>query len=266
VTAPARGTALITGASAGIGAAFAHLLAAEGFDLVLVARRVDRLVAISAEVEERWGRAVRVFGTDLSDPSAPAGLEQHLAAEGVEIDVLINNAGFALKSSFAASSWREHAGFIEVMATSVAGLCHRFLPGMKERGWGRIINVSSIAAFTPEASGSLYGAVKMFTLSLSRALAKELEGTGVHVLALCPGYTLTEFHDVIGVRDQIDRLPGFMVMDAPTVARQGWEAVERGRVVYVNGRLNRLLVRVTRIVPHSWLGAIARRCVLRPDR
>jgi short-subunit dehydrogenase len=266
VTRPERGTALITGASAGIGAAFAHVLAAEGFDLVLVARRVDRLVEIAAEVEERFGVSVNVLGTDLADPSAAAGMEQHLATEGVEVDVLVNNAGFALKDAFMDASWREHAGFIQVMATSVAELCHRFAPGMKQRGFGRIINVSSIAAFAPETAGSLYGAVKLFTLSLSRALAKELDGTGVHVSALCPGYTLTEFHDVIDVREEIDRLPGFMVMDAMTVARQGWDAVERGDVVYVNGRLNRLIVQILRVMPDRALRAIARRSVLRSKR
>jgi len=264
-TRPKR-TALVTGASAGIGEAFARLLAREGFDVVLVARRGDRLEALARELAAETG--VRAFAVplDLSAPDAGAALEARLTAEGLGVDVLVNNAGYGLKSRFTDAGWLEHAAFVQVMATSVAELCHRFVPAMVERGYGRIVNVSSIAAFTPETPGSLYGAVKRFALSFSRALAKELEGTGVNVCALCPGYTQTEFHDVIDVREQIDRLPGFFVMDADVVARQGWEAVERGRVVCVNGGLNRLIVWVCGLVPFSWLQAIVRRSVLRPDR
>lgn len=262
----ARKTALITGASAGIGEAFARLLAAEGFDLVLVARRRERLEALAEELSRAAGVRVLALPLDLGEPATPKALWERLCDEGIAIDVLVNNAGYGMKSTFTDTPWPEHAAFVQVMATSVAELCHLFVPKMRERGFGRIVNVSSIAAFTPEVPGSLYGAVKMFALSLSRALARELEGTGVNVCALCPGYTLTEFHDVIDVRDHIERLPAFMVMDADVVAQQGWDAVCRGRVVYVNGWLNRRIVQVARVVPQRWLSAITRRSVLQPKR
>ncbi len=259
-------TALVTGASAGIGAAFARLLAGEGFDLVLVARRLDRLEALSKELEEAHGITAHAVAADLADPASPRKVCAELQARGVSIDTLVNNAGYGLAKSFGEASWQEHADFIQVMATGLTEMCHLFAPSMKERGWGRIINVSSVAAFTPSVAGSLYGGVKSYGVGFSQALGLELEGTGVNVCALCPGYTLSEFHDVIDVRDQIDALPGFMVMDAETVVRQGWEAAARGDPLCIPGRLYRLICFACRIAPPSLLRAISRRSVLRPKR
>lgn len=256
----------MTGASAGIGAAFARLLAGESFDLVLVARRRDRLEALSKELEQAHAVTAHVVAADLADPATPRAIQAELEAREIQVDVLINNAGYGLQQGFAEASWQEHADFIQVMATSLTELCHLFAPGMRERGWGRIVNVSSVAAFTPQVAGSLYGGVKSYVAAFSQALGLELEGTGVHVCALCPGYTLSEFHDVIEVRDQIDALPSFVVMKAETVARQGWEAVERGDPVCINGWIYRGVCFLCRILPPAMLRAIARRSVLAPKR
>ncbi len=198
-----RRTALVTGASAGIGAALARVFAEHGFDAVLVARRREHLEELAAELESACGVRARALPADLSDPAAPRRISDTLREEGVDVDVLVNNAGYALREGFCESSWEDHAAFLQVMGISVAELCHRFLPGMKERGYGRIVNVSSLAVFAPEVAGSLYRAVKAFVVSLSEALAMELEGTGIHVTALCPGFTVTEFHDVAGTRNQV---------------------------------------------------------------
>ena len=258
-----RRTALITGASAGIGTAFARLLAAEGFDLVLVARRKERLEALASQLRDEHGVRCLPLQTDLANTAAVGRIASQLDALGTEVDVLVANAGYALTEGFSEVPWRTHADFIQVMATGVGELCHRFAPGMVERGWGRIINVSSLAAFSPDLPGSLYGAVKSFVLSLSEALAQELAGTGVHVSALCPGFTLTEFHDVMDVRKEIDKLPGFMMMDAEDVVREGWEAVERGDPICVSGRVNQAFAGIVKILPRGVLRALAARRSLR---
>ncbi len=261
-----RRTALVTGASAGIGTAFARLLAAEGFDLVLVARRKQRLEELAKELHEQAGVEAHVLPADLADPGAPRAVYRELSSRGVAPDILVNNAGYGLRKGFVEASWQEHADFLQVMTTSLTELCHLFVPGMQERGWGRIVNVASVAAFSPQGPGNLYGCVKGFVVDFSEALALELGGSGVNVCALCPGFTLTEFHDVIGMRAEIDALPGFMVMSADVVARQGWEAVSRGQTVFINGWLYRAIVSVCRHAPPSLLRAIARRSVLRPKR
>jgi len=258
-----RRTALITGASAGIGTAFARLLAAEGFDLVLVARRKERLEALASELGDEYGVHCHALPTDLADTAAVGQMASQLDALDVEVDVLIANAGYAITKGFTEVPWRTHADFIQVMATGVAELCHRFAPGMVERGWGRIVNVSSLAAFSPDLPGSLYGAVKSFVVGLSEALALEFAGTGVHVSALCPGFTLTEFHDVMDVRDEIDKLPGFMMMNAADVVREGWEAVERGDPICVSGRVNQAIAGIVKILPRGMLRALAARRSLR---
>jgi short-subunit dehydrogenase len=259
-------TALVTGASAGIGAAFARLLAAEGFDLVLVARRRSRLETLAKELERAHGVTAHVVAADLADSAAPREIHATLQSRSIPVDVLVNNAGYGLREGFAAARWQQHAEFIQVMATSLTELCHLFAASMRERGWGRILNVSSVAAFSPAVAGSLYGGIKAYGVGFSQALGLELEGTGVNVCALCPGYTLSEFHDVIDVRDQIDALPRFLVMTAETVARQGWQAVQRGDPICIPGWIYRLICCVCRLAPPSMLRVISRRSVLRPKR
>jgi uncharacterized protein len=246
-------TALITGASAGIGAALARVFAQNGFDLVLTARRADRLDAVAAEIARTYGRSVRVIAADLADPASPRRICDELADAGVTIDALVNNAGYGLPGGLLQSSWDQHRDFIQVMVTAIAELCFRLAPGMVERERGWIINVGSVAGLVPGSAGhTLYGAVKSLVIKFSQSLALELRPKGVHVTALCPGFTYSEFHDVNGMRAQVGQLPKWMWMDADTVARQGFDAVMRGDIVYVNGAWNKTLVTLVRYMP-DWL-------------
>jgi short-subunit dehydrogenase len=248
-----RPTALVTGASAGIGVALAREFAQNGFDLILTARRRDRLDTLAAELRQRHGCAVQVIAADLADPGAPERIAREVAAAGLRVDALINNAGYGLPGRFLACSWEQHRAFIQVMVTAVAELCHRFAPAMVERQQGWIVNVASVAGLTPATAGhTLYGAAKALVIRFSESLARELRPHGVHVTALCPGFTYTEFHDVNQMRAQVSRLPRWMWMDAGTVARQAFGAVMRGDIVYVNGRANRALVQAARFAP-MWL-------------
>ena len=248
--APSRRTALITGASAGLGAAFARLLAAEGFDLVLVARREERLQALAQELQGQHGITAHVRPADLADPAAPQRLHDGLTADGIHVDMLIANAGYTVGGAFIDSAWDKQAALLEVMVTGLAHLNHLFLPDMVERGWGRVINVSSLAGHLPAAGGgTLYSASKSFVIRLCESLNLENMDKGVHVCALCPGFTYTEFHDVLGNRETVNKLPKFMWMDAETVVRQGYEAVEAGRPVIINGRINNLIVLFARLIP-----------------
>ncbi len=252
-TSTSRPTALVTGASAGIGAALAREFAAHGFDLILVARRRDRLDALAAELCDRHGGVVHVRPADLGDPGTPERLARDVAAAGLQVDALVNNAGYGLPGRFLACGWEEHRVFIQVMVTAVAELCHRFAPAMIERQRGWILNVGSVAGLVPATAGhTLYGAVKALVIRFSESLARELRPQGVNVTALCPGFTYTEFHDVNKMREQVSRLPRWMWMDAATVARQGFDAVMRGDILYVNGRRNRALVQASRYAP-TWL-------------
>ena len=248
-----RRTALITGASAGIGEAFAHEYARRGWNLVLTARREDRLRALAQELADVRGVAARVLPADLADPAAPAALVDELGRAGVPVDALVNNAGFGVAGSYRSTTWAQQRDGIQVMVTAVAELTHRLLPGMIDRRYGRIVNVASVAGLVPSPPGhTLYGASKSFLVKFSQALAAEVRAYGVHVTALCPGFTFSEFHDVAGTRGQVRQLPSFMWMDAATVARQGVDAVEAGEVIYVNGPVNWTLATLAKYAP-DWL-------------
>ena len=214
-----RRTALITGASAGIGSSLARVFAANGFDLVLTARRADRLESLARDLRAAHHCAVHVIAADLADPAAPARIFQDVTAAGLSIDALVNNAGYGLPGRFLESSWEQHRDFVQVMVNAVADLCHKFAPGMVDRKRGWIINVGSLAGLVPGSAGhTLYGASKSLVIRFSQSLALELLPHGVHVTALCPGFTYSEFHDVNGMRGQVGQLPGWMWMDADTVA------------------------------------------------
>ena len=255
-----RKTALITGASSGIGEAFADVFAAEGFDLVITARREDRLRSIAERLERRHGGQVHVIVSDLARRDAVERLCAGIAARGLQIDALVNNAGYGVPGTYTASPWSRHDEFLQVLVTSVAELTHRLLPEMVQRRYGRILNIASLAGLAPAPAGhTLYAASKAFVIKFSEALAHEVRSSGVHVTALCPGFTLSEFHDVTGTRDQVKRLPPWMWMDAATVARQGFDAVMAGTPIYVNGRVNRTIATLVRFIPQSLVRSAGRR-------
>lgn len=244
---------LITGASAGIGLAFAHEWAAQGWDLVLVARRLDRLESLAATLRERHGCDVVVISADLADPLAPSRLVDTLSDRQLQIDGVINNAGYGVPGGLLSVPWNTHADFLRVLLWAPTELTYRLLPAMQERGFGRVINVASLAGLVPGTAGhTLYGATKSYLIRFSQSLAQEVKSKGVHVCALCPGFTYSEFHDVNGMRPRVSKMPAFMWMDATTVARQAFAAVERGDMVYVNGRFNRLIRTLAKILPERW--------------
>ncbi|HAM74904.1 MAG TPA: short-chain dehydrogenase [Alcanivorax sp.] len=234
-------TALITGASAGLGEEFARQLAAQGYNLVLVARRKEKLQALAAELASAHRCDTRVEAADLSDPAAPQALYDSLSTQGVEVDYLINNAGVAGSDLLQDRDWADHEAFFQLMMLSVAKLCHLFIPAMRERGFGRVINIASVAGRIPRAGGCNYGPSKAYLIALSEDLSLTLHGSGVQVCALCPGYTHTDFHSTAGLQDMKDGMPEFVWYPAEVVVREGLKAVERGKPVYLSGRLYRLL-------------------------
>ncbi|OGT59387.1 MAG: dehydrogenase [Gammaproteobacteria bacterium RIFCSPHIGHO2_12_FULL_63_22] len=252
--------ALVTGASAGIGEAFARSLAARGANLILTARRGERLKRLAEELKEKYGVETLAIEADLSQPDAPDKIAADIAAAGGQVDLLINNAGYGLPGRYEQSSWAIHRDFIELMVTSYAHLVRIFLPGMQARRYGRIINVASLAGLTPSAAGhTMYGASKAFLISFSQALAAENADTGVNVCALCPGFTYSEFHDVNKMRDVVNRLPDYMFMKAAPVVEGALIAVEARRPIYVPGRWNKFVAWLMRALPRSWAAALVAR-------
>ena len=253
-------TALITGASSGIGEAFAEVFAARGFDLVLTARREDRLRALAARLSAQYRRRAHVIVADMADPGAPSAICRELAAADLRVDALVNNAGYGLPGTYLTVAWEQHAAMLQVMVTGLVELTHRVLPGMIERRYGRIVNVASLAALVPAPAGhTLYAPAKALVVRFSEALAQEVRPHGVHVTALCPGFTTSEFHDRAGTRDRVRRLPGWMWMDAGTVARQGYDAVMSGEPIYINGGVNRVIAAFVKYLPYPVISALGRR-------
>ena len=264
MSAAVRRTVLITGASAGIGAALARVFAARGWDLILTARRETPLRSLAADLSES-GAAVAVLPEDLADPDAPRRLFEAIGARGLTVDGLVNNAGFSRTAGFLDTDPEAQAAMIRVMLTAPVELARLFAPGMVERGYGRILNVASLAGRMPATGGdTLYGPIKGFLIQASQGLHLELRGTGVHVTALCPGYTLTEFHDANGTRAEVSAAyPGWMWMDAARVARIGYEAVESNRPAVTPGAMNTLLAGLAKHLPDrlalAMVGGHARR-------
>jgi short-subunit dehydrogenase len=245
-----RPTALVTGASAGIGRAFAHQLARRGYDLVLTARRRERLEELANAVRIDRGVDAEVIIADLSERDAPRHLFEAVQVRGLKVDVLVNNAGYGLPGMYAKTRWEDQASAIQVLVTAVAHLTHLFLPGMIERGSGHIINVMSLAGLLPGAPGqTLYAASKSFGVKFTESLAAELLGTGVSATAVCPGLTFSEFHDVTKTRERVSRMPSAMWMDADEVAREGLDAALRGEIVCVTGRLNHAIASAAKLLP-----------------
>lgn len=247
----ARRRILITGASAGIGAALARVYAENGWDLILTARREVILDTLAGEIAASHGVDVAVIAADLADPDAPRRLIDATLVRGLTIDGLINNAGFSRTTGFLATDPAQHAAMIQVMLSAPVALSRLVLPGMVERGFGRIINVASLAGQMPATGGdTLYGPIKSFLIKASQGLWLETRGTGVHVTALCPGYTLTEFHDVNGSRDQVSSAyPAWMWQTADHVARVAHDACEADRPRVTPGLMNNVLATLGKILP-----------------
>ena len=255
-----RPRSLVTGASAGIGEAFARALAARGHDLVLVARRAERLHALAAALRTGHGSDCVVLTADLADPQAPARICEDIESRGLHVDWLVNNAGYGLPGTLVANPWQAHADFVQVMMTAPVDLAWRFLPAMQDAGYGRIINVASLAGLTPASGGhTLYGASKAFLIRFSESLAAETRARGVHVTALCPGFTLSEFHDVNGMRERVSRMPNWLWMPAEPVVEAGLAAVEAGRTRVVPGRVNRAIAGLSRHLPAPLVHALIAR-------
>ena len=261
-----RRLCLVTGASAGIGAAIARVYASHGYDLVLTARREDRLEAVAEDIRQSHGAEVLAIPADLADPETPDRLLAEISGRGRTVEALVNNAGYGLQGRFAATGWSEQAAMLQVMLTAVCGLTHKVLPGMLGRGFGRIVNVASLAGLMPGSPGqTLYTPIKAFLVKFSQTLHVETRDSGVHVTALCPGFTYTEFHDVNRTRKRLERrLPAWMWLAAEEVARAGYEAAEANRPICVTGAPNKAIAAIGKVIPDEWALALMARGYDRP--
>ncbi|HEY2661147.1 MAG TPA: SDR family oxidoreductase [Caulobacteraceae bacterium] len=256
-----RRLCLVTGASAGIGAAFARIYAGHGYDVALTARRGDRLENLAEEIRLRHGVETLVIAADLAEPGAADKLLAEIEGHGRVVDALVNNAGYGVPGRYAETSWADQAAFLQVLLVAVCELSHKVFPGMIERRFGRIVNVASLAGLVPGTAGqTLYGATKAFLVRFSQSLHLEGMEAGVHVSALCPGFTFSEFHDVTQTRDQVTRnTPPWLWMGADEVAASGYEAAEANRAICVPGAPNKTIAAIAKLIPDDWaLALIAR--------
>jgi short-subunit dehydrogenase len=255
-------TALVTGASSGIGAAFARDLAARGCQVVLVARREQRLMELATEIENRYGRSTHVVVADLSQPTAPATVHAATEKLGLHIDILVNNAGFATYGPFdTIDPDRDHA-MVMVNVAAVVDLTHHYLPGMLTKGVGAIINVSSAAAFQAMPYQAVYAASKAFVQSFSEALWAEYRTRGIRIVACCPSATDTEYFQVLGNDDE-----ALMGPKRPPegVVRDSLRALERNRPHVVIGYPWKLVALVPRAMPRATMARFSER-IMRPKR
>ena len=242
--------ALITGASSGIGLELAKLFARESHDLALVARSYDTLKEVAQNLQQTYGVQVKFYAKDLSVSSAPEEIFEALQSEGGNIDVLVNNAGFGWRGEFASMELTDALEMIQVNITTLTHLTRLFLPGMIQRKRGKILQVASTAAFQPGPLMALYYASKAYVLSFSEALSEELRGTGVTVMALCPGPTATNFGKRAGFANE-KILGGLMSMNASTVAMDGYKGLMKGKSLVVSGWRNRLGTQLIRFLPRK---------------
>ena len=237
----ASGRALITGASAGLGAEFARQLAARGNDLVLVARREKRLLELAGKLKQEFKVHADIIVADLTGQEAPKFIADTCSENSWQIDWLINNAGIAGPDLLKDRSWRDQQTFFQLMMLSVADLCHRLMPPMVERGFGRVINVASVAARVPRSGGCNYGPAKAYLVALSEELNLTVASQGVHVSALCPGFTHTEFHEAAGLTEMKNNMAKWLWYDANVIVCDAIKGVEAGKPIVVSGRLYRWL-------------------------
>ncbi len=246
-------TALITGASSGIGEALAQCFAAARFDLILVARSEGKLKALATDLAQKHGVTVRVQPADLSQPGTAAKLLAALNRKHSTVDVLVNCAGVLEQGAFTAISQASHQQIIDLNISGLTAMLSAFVPGMVQRGGGRVLNVASVAAFQPVPTLASYAASKAYVLSLSESLAEELRGTGVTVTTLCPGITATNMlTQAAGANDKLGQLPGFMVGDVQQVADAAFAACMQGDAICVPGVINQAAMLASRGTP-KWL-------------
>jgi len=252
-----RPTALVTGGSGGIGLELAKVLARNGFDLVLVARRRDTLEAAAGQLEGKFDVKAHVFAADLRRPDAPESIYDFLANEDIPIEALVNNAGFGLGGEFSETEMQRELEMIQVNIAALTHLTKLFLAPMIKRRSGRVLNVASTAAFQPGPLMAVYYATKAYVLSFSEALAEELRNSNVTVTALCPGPTHTDFADTAEL--STSRLVNtFGVADAADVAQYGYDAMMHGKRLAIPGIKNKILAQANRIAPRALSAKIGR--------
>ncbi len=256
-----RPIALITGATAGIGAAFADLLASENYDLVIVARDLPRLNQRAEEWRSKFGVEVEVVQADLSRDEDIRRIELRLQNISRPIEVLINNAGFGINKSFTTSDMAEEIALLDVLVTAPMRLMHAVLPAMKDRDSGVIINVSSIAGWI---AGGSYSAAKSYLTVLSESLHAELKATNVHVHALCPGFTRTEFHQ--RGKMKMGGVPSWFWLSAEQVVRDSWKAARAGKVLSIPGRQYKVISFISRFGPRPWVRKVGMNVRVRQRR
>jgi short-subunit dehydrogenase len=242
--------ALVTGASAGIGEAIARRLAADGVDLVLVARRVDRLDRLAASLRSAVTR-VDILPADLTAPDGLARVASRLADDDAPVDLLVNNAGFSSYGRFWELPRDGELAQVDCNVRAVVCLTHAALGRMVREGRGAVMNISSVSGNQPGPGNPTYGATKAFVTSFTEGVSIELRGTGVTITAVCPGLTRTEFHVIAGVADRMAATPGFLWMTADEVAADALEATAKGKVVHVNGLGNKVLAGLSGVAPRA---------------
>lgn len=253
-TTTTRPLAFITGASSGIGAAFARRLATDGYDLILHGRRKELLDALAAEIAQKHGARCEILLAELSDDAGIEAAAQRAASAAP--DLLINNAGIGSGSVFADPDLTPMLPMLRVNMDAVVRITHAALPAMRKRGSGAIINTASVAGLAPSGGSVLYGASKAFVVFFSESLALDLAGSGIRVQALCPGLTHTDFHSRIGV--DYSRIPESYWQSPDAVVAESLACLARGRTVCVTGRINRLMVWLYRHLPRAWYRALYR--------
>jgi short-subunit dehydrogenase len=257
VTGHQRDTVLITGASSGIGLELARLFAGDGADLVLVARSEDKLRELAGELTAEHGIAAQVLAADLTRPDSAGEIAEALARQGVQVDVLVNNAGFGAHGQVAGIGVQRQLDVIEVNVAALTRLTALFLPGMLERGHGAVLNVASTAAFQPGPNQAVYCATKAYVLSFTEALAEEVRGSGVRVSCLAPGATETQFAAQAGMTGTLAFRMG--AMTPGPVARAGHDGLRRGKALVIPGLLNRAMALSVRLAPRALVTRIAGR-------
>ena len=244
-------TVLITGASSGLGKDFAILFAEKGYDLVLTARRKKNLEEIRNNLINQFGIKAYIISRDLSDLKSTEEIYNFCEENKIQINVLVNNAGYGLKDSFEKISLKDHIDFINVLSTSAIALTRLFLPGMIKRKFGRIINISSVAAFAPFTnSGGMYIATKLMLLKFSEMIHNDYKNKNIFSCSVCPGFTHTEFHNEM--KEFKSSIPSFMWMESRTVVEQAYEASMSGKDIIINGWRYKILVFLMKITP-KWL-------------